>query len=95
MLCVAIDRNGYIPVHRPGHSQAQRPDDPEWNAVNCRNRRIYNDPKRLAAARNTRPYIIQQYTREFEGKTQLLRPIAVPVRVFGKHWGAARVSYVR
>src|SRR5581483_578457 len=95
ILCVAIDRNGYIPVHRPGHSQPQRPNDPEWNAVNCRNRRIYNDPKRLAAARNTRPYLIQQYSREYEGKTQLLRPIAAPIRVFGKHWGSVRVSYVR
>jgi methyl-accepting chemotaxis protein len=95
ILCVAIDRNGYIPVHRPAHSQPQRPNDPEWNAVNCRNRRIYNDPKRLAAARNTRPYLIQQYSREYEGKAQLLRPIAAPVRVFGKHWGSVRVSYVR
>lgn len=94
VLCVAIDRNGYIPVHRPHHSQPQRPDDVEWNAVHCRNRRIYNDPKRLAAARNTRPYLIQQYTREYEHKKQVLRPIAAPVRVFGKHWGAVRVSYV-
>jgi methyl-accepting chemotaxis protein len=94
VLCVAIDRNGYLPVHRPGHSQPQRPGEVEWNAAHCRNRRIYNDPKRLAAARNTRPYLIQQYSREFEGKVQVLRPIAAPIRVFGKHWGAIRVSYV-
>jgi methyl-accepting chemotaxis protein len=94
VLCVAIDRNGYIPVHRPAHSQPQRPDDPKWNATHCRNRRIYNDPKRLAAARNTRPYLIQQYTRDYKGELQVLRPIAAPIRVFGKHWGAVRVSYV-
>lgn len=94
VLCVAIDRNGYIPVHRPHHSQPQRPGDVEWNATHCRNRRIYNDPKRLAAARNTRPYLIQQYSREYDSKKQVLRPIAVPVRIFGKHWGAVRVSYV-
>jgi methyl-accepting chemotaxis protein len=94
VLCVAIDRNGYIPVHRPHHSQPQRPGEVEWNAVHCRNRRIYNDPKRLAAARNTRPYLIQQYSREYDDKKQILRPIAAPVRVFGKHWGAVRVSYV-
>ena len=94
VLCVAIDRNGYIPVHRPQHAQPQRPNDPEWNNVHCRNRRIYNDTKRLAAARNTRPYLIQQYSREYEEKTQVLRPIAAPIRVFGKHWGAVRVSYV-
>jgi methyl-accepting chemotaxis protein len=94
VLCVAIDRNGYIPVHRPHHSQPQRPGDVEWNAIYCRNRRIYDDPKRLAAARNTRPCLIQQYSREYDKKTQVLRPIAVPIRVFGKHWGAVRVSYV-
>ena len=94
VLCVAIDRNGYIPVHRPHHSQPQRAGDVEWNAVHSRNRRLYNDPKRLAAARNTRPYLIQQYSRIYENKKQVLRPVAAPVRVFGKHWGAVRVSYV-
>jgi methyl-accepting chemotaxis protein len=94
VLCVAIDRNGYIPVHRPAHSLPQRPGDAAWNAIHCRNRRIYNDPKRLAAARNTRPYLIQQYTREVDGKMQVLRPISAPIRVFGKHWGAVRISYV-
>jgi hypothetical protein len=78
-LCVAIDRNGYLPVHRPHHSQPQRPDDVEWNDVNSRNRRIYNDPKRLAAARNTRPYLIQQNSRVYDGKKQVLRPIAALV----------------
>jgi methyl-accepting chemotaxis protein len=94
VLCVAIDRNGYIPVHRPGHSLPQRPGDIAWNTVHSRNRRIYDDPERLAAARNTRPYLMQQYTREVGGKTQVLRPISAPVRVFGKHWGAVRISYV-
>ncbi len=93
ILCVAIDRNGYIPVHRPKHSQPPRPDDPAWNAVNCRNRRLYDDPTRLGAARNTRPYLIQQYMRDFGNGKQILRTVAVPIRVFGKHWGAARTSY--
>jgi methyl-accepting chemotaxis protein len=94
VLCVAIDRNGYIPVHRAAHSQPQRPGDADWNSVHSRHRRIYNDPKRLAAARNTRPYLMQQYSRQVDGKTQVLRPIAAPIRVFGKHWGAMRISYL-
>jgi methyl-accepting chemotaxis protein len=94
VLCVAIDRNGYIPVHRPQHALPQRSDDPEWNRENSRNRRIYNDPQRLAAARNTQPYLIQQYSRIHEGQKRVLQPIAAPVRVFGRHWGAVRVSYV-
>lgn len=93
VLCIAIDRNGYIPVHRALHSQPQRPGDVEWNASHCRNRRIHDDPTRLGAARNTRPYLIQQYSRQYEGKNQVLRTISAPIRVFNKHWGALRISY--
>lgn len=92
-LCATIDRNGYLPVHRPNHSHPQRPGDIEWNKRNCRNRRIYDDPDRLAAARNTRPYLIQEYARVLEHETLLIRSIAVPIRVFGKHWGALRTTY--
>jgi methyl-accepting chemotaxis protein len=92
-LCSAIDRNGYIPVHRPEHSQPQRPGQTAWNARNCRNRRIYDDPARLAAARNNRPYLIQQYLRAREKDTLVIRSVAVPIRVFGKHWGALRCTY--
>jgi methyl-accepting chemotaxis protein len=92
-LCAAIDRNGYLPVHRPAHSQPQRPGEREWNSRNCRNRCIFDDPARLAAARNTRPYLIQQYARELEHETFLIRSVAAPIRVFGKHWGAVRTTY--
>jgi methyl-accepting chemotaxis protein len=92
-LCSAIDRNGYIPVHRSKHSQPQRPGDPQWNDRNCRNRRIYDDPLRLTAARSTRPYTIQQFQHEREGKIISIRAVAAPIRVFGKHWGALRTTY--
>jgi methyl-accepting chemotaxis protein len=92
-LCAAIDRNGYLPVHRPNHSVPQRPGDAKWNDFNCRNRRIFDDRARLAAARNTRPYLIQQYHRQVEHGTLLIRSIAAPIRVFGKHWGALRTTY--
>ena len=92
-LCSAIDRNGYIPVHRPEHSQPQRPGDKAWNERHCRNRRIYDDQARLAAARNNRPYMIQQYLRPREKDTLIIRSVAAPIRVFGKHWGAVRCTY--
>jgi methyl-accepting chemotaxis protein len=93
ILCATIDRNGYLPVHRPVHSQPQRPGEREWNHINCRNRRIFDDPARLAAARSTRPYIIQQYPRHLERETVMIRSVAAPIRVFGKHWGAVRTTY--
>ena len=92
-LCSAIDRNGYIPVHRPKHSQPQRPGEPRWNERNCRNRRIYDDPMRLTGARSTRPYTIQQFRHAREGDQMLIRSVAAPIRVFGKHWGAIRTTY--
>jgi methyl-accepting chemotaxis protein len=92
-LCSAIDRNGYIPAHRPKHSQPQRPGEPRWNERNSRHRRIYDDPMRLTGARSTRPYTIQQFRLERDGKTMLIRSAAAPIRVFGKHWGAIRTTY--
>jgi methyl-accepting chemotaxis protein len=80
-------------VHRKQHRQPQRPGDVEWNDKNCRNRRIYNDPARLAAARSTRSYIIQQFRHVRAGRKMLIRAIAAPIRVFGKHWGAVRTTY--
>ena len=90
-VCAAIDRNGYLPVHRPSQSKPQRPGEVAWNHANSRNRRIYDDPDRLAAARNTRPYLIQEYF--IEHSTTMVRSISAPIRVFGKHWGAARINY--
>jgi methyl-accepting chemotaxis protein len=92
-LCSAIDRNGYIPVHRPKHSLPQRPGETGWNERNCRNRRIYDDPMRLTGARSTRPYTIHQFRHERDDKIVLVRSVAAPIRVFGKHWGAIRTTY--
>jgi methyl-accepting chemotaxis protein len=92
-LCAAIDRNGYIPVHKPKHSVPQRPGETRWNERHCRHRRIYNDPMRLTGARSTRPYTIQQFKHERNGEMLLIRAVAVPIRVFGKHWGAIRTTY--
>jgi methyl-accepting chemotaxis protein len=93
-FCVAIDRNGYLPVHNLIYSQPQRPGDVAWNTANCRNRRIFNDPAGLAAGRNTRSYLIQSYARDMgNGKTVMMREIDVPIRVKGRHWGGFRTAY--
>src|SRR5262245_6481006 len=59
-----LDRNGFLPVHNKIYSQPQRPGDVAWNTANSRNRRIFNDPAGLAAARNLRSYLIQSYARD-------------------------------
>jgi len=94
VFCVAVDRNGYLPVHNRKYSVPQRPRETAWNIAHSRNRRIFDDRAGLAAARNVRPYIIQVYPRDMgNGVTVMTREIDAPIRVFGKHWGGFRSSY--
>ncbi|TPQ33203.1 chemotaxis protein [Bradyrhizobium guangdongense] len=89
-----VDRNGFLPVHNKIYSHPQRPGDVAWNTANCRNRRIFNDPAGLAAARNTRSYLVQSYARDMgNGNTVMMREIDVPIRVQGRHWGGFRTAY--
>jgi methyl-accepting chemotaxis protein len=91
---IAVDRNGYLPVHNKIYSQPQRPGDVAWNTANSRNRRIFNDPAGLAAGRNTRAYLIQSYARDMgNGVTVMMCEIDVPIWVQGRHWGGFRTAY--
>ncbi|MGA8899070.1 methyl-accepting chemotaxis protein [Bradyrhizobium sp.] len=94
VFCVAIDRNGYLPVHNKIYSHPQRAGDVAWNTANSRNRRIFNDTAGLAAGRNQRTYLIQSYARDMgNGKTVMMREIDVPIRIQGRHWGGFRTAY--
>ena len=94
VFCVAIDRNGYLPVHNKVYSHPQRAGDVAWNTAHSRNRRIFNDTAGLAAGRNQRTYLIQSYARDMgNGNTVMMREIDVPIRVRGKHWGGFRTAY--
>ena len=94
VFCVAIDRNGYLPVHNKIYSHPQRAGDVAWNTAHSRNRRIFNDTAGLAAGRNQRTYLIQSYARDMgNGVTVMMREIDVPIRVQGQHWGGFRTAY--
>ena len=94
IFCVAIDRNGYLPVHNKAYSHPQRPDDPVWNAANCRNKRIFDDRAGLSAARNTRPVLVQSYARDMgNGNVVWLQEVDAPITVCGIHWGGFRTAY--
>lgn len=93
-FCACVDRNGFLGVHNRIYSQPQRPGDVTWNTANSRNRRIFDDRAGLSAARNVRPYLIQNYPRDMGGGAiVVMREIDAPIRVFGKHWGAFRTAY--
>lgn len=94
IFSAAVDRNGYLPTHNLKYCHPQRPDDPVWNAANCRNHRIFNDRTGLAAGRNTAPYLVQSYLRDMGGGNYvLMKDLSVPIHINGKHWGGFRVGY--
>ncbi|MBI5925167.1 MAG: chemotaxis protein [Aquabacterium sp.] len=94
VFCIAADRNGYISTHNHIYCQLQRPGDVVWNTANSRWRRIFNDRTGLASARNKRPFLLQTYRRDMGGgKFVLLKEVAAPITVAGKHWGGLRLAY--
>ncbi len=94
VFCAAVDRNGYLPTHNLKFSHPQRPNDPDWNAANCRNRRIFDDRTGLAAGRNTKPFLLQTYRRDMGGGTfAMMKDLSAPIYVKGRHWGGFRIGY--
>jgi methyl-accepting chemotaxis protein len=92
VFCAAVDRNGYLPVHNKQYSKPQG-DDPIWNASNCRNRRIFDDPTGLTAGRNRKEFLVQTYLRDLGGGNNVfMKDISMPIEVDGQHWGGLRLA---
>lgn len=93
VFCVAVDRNGYIPMHNRAYSKPQG-GDPVWNTANCRNRRIFKDRTGIAAAKNTKPFLLQTYRRDMGGgQFVILKEVSAPITAWGRHWGGLRLAY--
>jgi len=94
VFCIAADRNGYIACHNQQYNHPQRVGEVAWNTANCRNRRIFNDRTGLASARNRKPFLLQTYRRDMgSGQFVLLKEVAAPIVVDGRHWGGLRLAY--
>ncbi len=92
-FCAALDRNGFLPTHNTKYSQPQG-SDPVWNAANCRNRRIFNDPVGLACGRSTKSYLLQCYRRDMGGgQLLLMKDASAPITIRGRHWGGFRIGF--
>jgi methyl-accepting chemotaxis protein len=88
------DRNGYAPVHHKIYSTPQRPGEVAWNTEHCRNRRIFDAPDSLRAARNMRPFSAKFYERKMgNGIIVRTRTSFAPIRVFNRHWGVFTTAY--
>jgi methyl-accepting chemotaxis protein len=94
VFCIAADRNGYIATHNRKYCQPQRAGDTVWNTANSRYRRIFNDRTGLASARNTKPFLLQTYRRDMGGgRFVVLKEVAAPIVVQGRHWGGLRLAF--
>jgi methyl-accepting chemotaxis protein len=93
VFCAAVDRNGYLPTHNQKFSKPQGR-NPDWNAANSRNRRIFNDATGLNAGRNQKPFLLQTYRRDMGGGQHvLMKDLSAPIFVKGRHWGGLRLAY--
>jgi methyl-accepting chemotaxis protein len=90
--CITVDRNGYCPVHNRQYNVPQR-SDRVWNASHSRQRRMFDDPTSLRAARNERPFLLQTYRRSLGGQMVVTKEVDVPIHVQGRHWGALRLVF--
>ena len=93
VFCIAADRNGYISTHNKLYCNPQR-GDVIWNTAYSRYRRIFNDRTGLSSARNTRPFLLQTYRRDMGGGNfVVMKEVAAPIKVNGKHWGGLRLAF--
>ena len=93
VFCIAADRNGYIATHNKSYCNPQR-GDVVWDTAHSRYRRIFNDRTGLGSARNTRPFLLQTYRRDMGGGNfVVMKEVAAPITVNGKHWGGLRLAF--
>jgi methyl-accepting chemotaxis protein len=91
IFVVAVDRNGYLPTHNSKFSLFMT-GDTDFDTKNNRTKRLFNDRTGLAAARNTKAYLLQKYKRD---TGESLADLSVPILINGHHWGAIRIGYFR
>jgi methyl-accepting chemotaxis protein len=93
-FAVATDRTGYLPVHNAEYSKPQGK-DPEWNAVNCRNKRFFPTQATISGMDFRQPSYLLTRRRDLgNGRHVMLKVAFSPIWVGGRYWGAASVGFV-
>lgn len=86
VLCV--DSNGYAPTHCSKYAKPLT-GNYETDLINSRDKRIFNDPVGLRAARNQARFLLQTYMRD---TGEIVADLSMPIFIQGKHWGAIRIG---
>ncbi len=85
IYALAIDRNGYLPVH---HSQFSQPMTGKYeeDLLNSRHMRIYTSNRtEERRASNKTPMLLQTYMRD---TGEVINDLSMPITINHKHWGA-------
>lgn len=90
IYCLAIDRNGYLPVH---HGAVSKPmtGDPAKDLLQSRHQRIYQGNRtEQRRCSHTEPILLQTYMRD---TGEILNDLSMPIMIDGKHWGAMIMGF--
>ncbi|MFD1787920.1 methyl-accepting chemotaxis protein [Sphingomonas floccifaciens] len=91
----ASDVNGYLPTHMTARSLPQRPGDPAWNAVNCRNRRNFMDDATARAVAFEGDFMLSTYRQDLgQGRYRAVKSVFVPLWIAGRRWGNFEMAFV-
>jgi len=89
------DVNGYLPTHLSAKSQPPRNGDPAWNALNCRNRRIFMDDATARAIESTADFMLTTYRQDLGiNGYRAVKNCFVPLVFNGRRWGNFEIAYV-
>jgi methyl-accepting chemotaxis protein len=91
---VCSDINGYLPTHQSNRSKSPRPNDPDWNDRNCRNRRILLDDQTARAIKSDAPFMMSVYHLDRGSEAMMVKNVFVPLLINGKRWGNFEIAYV-
>ena len=91
---VITDVNGFLPTHISSRSLPQRPDDPAWNALNCRNRCNYMDDATARAVASDADFMLTTYRQNLgENGYRTIKNVFVPLYFNGRRYGNLEVAY--
>jgi methyl-accepting chemotaxis protein len=88
-FAICVDDHGYVATHNLRYSKPLT-GDPEFDKLNNRTKRIFNDKTGLKAAQNVEPFLLQTYMRD---TGEIMNDLSTPIYLNNRHWGAVRIGY--
>jgi methyl-accepting chemotaxis protein len=94
VVAVISDKNGYLPTHVSSKSHTQRPNDPAWNALHCRNKCNFMDDATARAVKSDADFMLTTYRQNLGlHGYRTVKNVFVPLYLGGKRWGNFEVAY--